>query len=99
MDINSWVPTLIYRNVLTQFTELNDYFIHKAKEIREKNPNPTTCWDCDTYNTQELYDFLNDEKLKEFISVCESEVNKFSQHFGVSLPAKCVDAWIKVSSP
>ena len=99
MDINSWVPTLIYRNVLTQFTELNDYFIHKAKEIREKNPNPTTCWDCDTYNTQELYDFLNDEKLKEFISVCESEVNKFSQHFGVSLPAKCVDAWINVSSP
>lgn len=99
MDINSWVPTLIYRNVLTQFTGLNNYFIHKAKEIREKNPNPTTCWDCDTYNTQELYDFLNDENLKEFISVCESEVNKFSQHFGVSLPAKCVDAWINVSSP
>lgn len=99
MQINSWVPTLIYRNVFTQFTELNQYLIQKAKEVQKTNLKVKTNWNCDTFNTHELYDLLKDKKMKSFISLCEAEVNNFSKYFGVSTPAKCVDAWINVSSP
>ena len=99
MDINAWAPTLIYRNVFLQFKDLNEYFIRKAQEIKALKTKPTSNWNCDTYNTQGLYDFLKDKKLKKFIQTCESEVNVFSKYFGVSKPAKCVDAWINVSSP
>ena len=99
MQVNSWAPTLIYRNDFSQFKDLNSYFIEKAEETKEKNSKVTTNWSCDTYNTHGLYDFLKDKKLKKFILACESEVNGFSKYFGVSKPAKCVDAWINVSSP
>lgn len=99
MQINSWVPTLIYKNVFLEFSKFNQYIITKAKEVQEQHIKVKTNWDCDTFNTYKLYDFLNDTKTKEFISICEFEVNKFSKHFGVNTKAKCVDAWINVSSP
>ena len=69
MDINAWAPTLIYRNVFLQFKDLNEYFINKAQENKALKTKPTSNWNCDTYNTQGLYDFLKDKTPNKPLSI------------------------------
>jgi uncharacterized protein (TIGR02466 family) len=96
-SIASWFPTFIYRNSLVAFSEMKESFVCRAYEIKEKYPNSKSKWNCDTYNTQNVYNLIDDEMFKGLVKACEQEVQKFATEFGVMSQAKCVDAWLNIS--
>lgn len=95
--INSWFPTLVYRNKLDRFEEMNTSFTKRAYEIQAEYPDSKSRWHCDTYNTQNIYNLVNDRMFNSLIETCKQEVQNFASEFGVTAPVKCAEAWLNIA--
>jgi uncharacterized protein (TIGR02466 family) len=97
--VNAWFPTLVYRNKLERFYEMNSSFIRRSYEIEKEYPDCKSNWYCNSYNTQNVYNLLDDLLFSSLIKQCEKEVKDFSFNFGVASSIKCTEAWLNIAKP
>ncbi len=101
--IESWFPTLIFSDTLTEFLDKNEYLVEKAYSVRNKNNNAVgTDWNCDTYNTLGKFNYRidNDEILNRLIEICKIKVLEFSKTYGIDKSIedlRCEDLWFNIS--
>ena len=77
-QIDYWFPTLIYRTTLDEFQEQNKYLERKAYSLQSIKPTVATGWNCDTYNTLDLYSAFTDHDtvVKKLIDICKKMMKK-----------------------
>jgi uncharacterized protein (TIGR02466 family) len=100
-EIDYWFPTLISKEKLEEFRD-NSYLENKAYSLKGVLPNVSTQWNCDTYNTLELYNPVNDNDtiIHNFINLCKEKVHEFAKEFGVVKPLsdlQCNDFWFNIA--
>lgn len=103
-QIDYWFPTLVYRTNLDSYRDKNEYLEKKAYSLKSVKPKVATEWNCDTYNTLNLYNPFNDNDtvVKDLISLCRDMVYDFSKEFGVSKSIEelvCTDFWFNIAEP
>lgn len=102
--IDSWFPTLIYRDTLSEFADKNPYLENKANELKNKlNGSLDTHWQCDTFNTLGQYNPYddNDTVINNLIETCKIKVLEFSKVYGIEKRITdlcCHDFWFNISS-
>ena len=103
-QIDYWFPTLIFRDSLEEFQELKEYLEKKSYSLQSIKPTVATGWNCDTYNTLDLYNAFSDHDtvVKKLIDICKDRVFKFSQEFGMTKSIEqlqCIDFWFNIARP
>lgn len=103
-QIDSWFPTLVYKTSLDSFQDKNYYLEKKAYSLKLGKPIVATEWNCDTYNTLNLYNPFNDNDsiVKDLISLCKDRVYDFSKEFGIFRKIDdliCTDFWFNIAQP
>ena len=102
--IKAWFPTLIYFDILEEFKDRNLYLKNKAYSLKELNASKSsTNWKCDTFNTLDSYNYLNDNDtiINELVDVCKNRVLEFAKEYGVHRPIsnlQCHDFWFNIAS-
>lgn len=100
--IESWFPTLIYKEKLQQYSEVNSYLESKAYSLKKINPTVQTDWKGDTYNTLGIHDPMNDNDIviNNLIELCAKKVHLFANQFGVTRPISdllCREFWFNIA--
>ena len=100
--IEEWFPTPIY------FTDLknidNQILKKRAYDLKENNPNVSSDWLCDTFNTLDKDYLLNNDDDKAIINLIETtgeHVYKFAEEFGLSAEKYdlvCRDFWFNIAN-
>jgi uncharacterized protein (TIGR02466 family) len=103
-QIDHWFPTLVYRTILDEFQEQNEYLERKAYSLKFSRPVVSTQWNCDTYNTLDLYNPTSDRDsiVNGLIDLCRDRVYDFSKEFGISKNIEqlvCTDFWFNIAQP
>jgi uncharacterized protein (TIGR02466 family) len=102
--ISMWFPSLIYENILEDFSNHNNYLASKAYKIKSESTNSSTNWSCDTYSTLFQYNAFNDEDplIQNLIKISKECVLDFSKEFGIEGTAddiECIDFWFNIAAP
>ena len=88
---------LIYRDTLHEFKNDNDKFYHKALEIKNQS-SMNSKWNCDTFNTYNLFDLSKDDLFVPLIQKCQTKVEEFALEHGVTKKSKYINSWINIAS-
>ena len=92
-------PTLVCVDQLPQFGEDNKKFIEKSLELLKTLPQ-NSAWRCDTFNTLNQYDMINDPLFAELIKNITECVKNFALEHGAKVDnISPTDAWINVAMP
>ena len=102
--IDQWFPTLICNGLLESFKPYNKHFSEKAYFLKEKFPNASSDWRCDTFHTMNVYTPFNDNDqiINSLIDICKKEVLIFSKEYGVDKTINeldCIDFWFNIGGP
>jgi uncharacterized protein (TIGR02466 family) len=92
-------PTLVCVEQLPQSDETNKKFIEKSLDLLKTLPQDST-WRCDTFNTLNRYDMLNDPMFSDLIKNITECVKNFALEHGAKVNnVSPIDAWINVAMP
>jgi len=95
MSSTAYFPTLIYK---TNIKVDNDLLYNKAISLKNNNPNVTTNWFCETYNTIGLYDICKDIEFDDFVNQCIYSVKEFSKDYGIqNTKLSHIGGWFNVA--
>lgn len=99
-----WFPTVILEKHLTEFYPYNSHLMDRAYDLRQRYPQNSTAWKCDTYNTLHNWPWEDDldSVLRNLILYCCRETHAFSRTFGVDKPIdkfRCTDFWFNIAGP
>jgi uncharacterized protein (TIGR02466 family) len=102
--ISMWFPTLIYENILDEFTVHNSYLVDKVYDLKNNAPMSKTNWSCDTYSTLFQYNALKDSDpvVQNLIYLCKEKVIDFAREYGVKKDIEdleCIDFWFNIAEP
>lgn len=94
--IDSFFPTLIYRNNLGPLAN-NEALYKKALEVR-KMKNPVVIWDSGVYNSLASIDIRDDPLVRDLITMCKLCVHQYMTEIkGINYKdIECTDCWFNV---
>lgn len=94
--IDSWFPTLIYKDTLSGFD--NKLISSYCERIRDKFPSKHQ-WRCNTYSSMSSgYEMLKDEYFTSLVTTIANRVGEFSQSYGMgNCDVHVTDSWINVA--
>ena len=94
--IDSWFPTLIYKDTLSGFD--NKLISSYCEGIRDRFPVKHQ-WRCNTYSSMSSgYEMLKDEYSTSLVTTIANRVGEFSQSYGMgNCDVHVTDSWINVA--